>query len=92
MADDEQGRVTIGEVYRMLLRQNATLEEIRRQVTLTNGTVGRQDIRIGILESWRDGNADTISKGPLVKVGIGGTVLGGLGVKLIEMIGKVMGQ
>ena len=48
MSDHE---VTLGEVYRTLKRQDSVLDEIREEVKKTNGTVGKHETRISLLEA-----------------------------------------
>jgi hypothetical protein len=81
MSDQE---VTLGEVYRALKRQDSVLEEIRVEVRATNGTVGRHETRISLLEAAAPKD-ESPSKS---RTGLTLSLTGGTAVALWELIKK----
>lgn len=93
--------VTLGEVYRALKRQDSVLDEIKVEVKKTNGTVGKHETRISLLEAASDATArataDAAARAaadsvPIkTRTGLTLTLTGGGAVALWEFIKRFLG-
>lgn len=79
--------VTLGEVYRTLKRQDSVLDGILLEVRKTNGTVGRHETRISLLEARAQSDDPPKPK----RTGLTLTLSAGGAIGAWEVIKKVFG-